>query len=76
MCIYYYSAEAFEGSELTSPRTPRTPNSPGVYSSLRKILDQRRTLVMQLFEEHGLYPSCKLFLYYLLLNKYQMSNFY
>ena len=40
-----------------SPRTPKTPGSPGAYSSLRKILDQRRTLVMQLFEEQGLFPS-------------------
>ena len=36
--------------------TPHTPNSPGNIS-LRKILDQRRHLVVQLFEEHGLYPS-------------------
>ena len=26
-------------------------------SSLRRTLDQRRALVMQLFEEHGFFPS-------------------
>lgn len=27
------------------------------YSSLRRTLDQRRALVMQLFQEHGFFPS-------------------
>ncbi|KAJ8313343.1 hypothetical protein KUTeg_009129 [Tegillarca granosa] len=50
------SDEMVDGS-LNSPMTPRTPSSPGQFSSLRRILDQRRTLVMQLFEEQGLFPS-------------------
>ncbi len=29
------------------------------YSSLRRTLDQRRALVMQLFQEHGFFPSGK-----------------
>ncbi|MEE6528509.1 hypothetical protein FKM82_030881, partial [Ascaphus truei] len=29
------------------------------YSSLRRTLDQRRALVMQLFQEHGFFPSCE-----------------
>ena len=54
-----FPAELIEG-DIGSPRTPKTPSSPGAYSSLRRILDQRRTLVMQLFEEHGLFPSGEL----------------
>lgn len=27
------------------------------YSSLRRTLDQRRALVMQLFQDHGFFPS-------------------
>lgn len=47
-----------------SPRTPKTPSS-GVPTSVgrdserghRKVLEQRRSLVMQLFQEHGYFPS-------------------
>ena len=40
-----------------SPRTPRTPGSEKS-GSLRRILDQRRSLVLQLFQEQGgFYPS-------------------
>jgi hypothetical protein len=49
----------FDESVLGSPRTPKTPGSPGMHSSLRRMLDQRRQLVMMLFEEHGLFPSGK-----------------
>jgi len=38
-----------ESGVLESPRTPRTPG--GDSTTLRKTLDQRRQLVMQLFEE-------------------------
>ncbi|OWF36187.1 protein capicua homolog isoform X3 [Mizuhopecten yessoensis] len=51
--------EDFLESGLSSPMTPRTPSSPGQFSSLRRILDQRRQLVMQLFQEHGLFPSAQ-----------------
>ncbi|KAK8742719.1 hypothetical protein OTU49_001641, partial [Cherax quadricarinatus] len=41
-----------------SPRTPKTPrDADKSHSSLRHILDQRRTLVMQLFSEYGWFPS-------------------
>ncbi|CAG5116032.1 unnamed protein product, partial [Candidula unifasciata] len=46
----------FEDVNINSPRTPKTPSSPGAFSN-RRILDQRRQLVMQLFDEHGLYPT-------------------
>ena len=45
---------------MESPRTPRTPSGDG--PSLRKVLDQRRQLVMQLFEEEKtFFPSSILF---------------
>ncbi|XP_056013181.1 protein capicua homolog isoform X5 [Ostrea edulis] len=51
-------AEDFgEGSIACSPRTPNSPA--GQFSSLRRILDQRRQLVMQLFEQFGLFPSAQ-----------------
>ncbi len=40
------------GDSLTSPTTPKEKPS-----SLRKTLDHRRQLVMQLFQENGLFPS-------------------
>lgn len=46
-----------EGSIPCSPRTPSSPA--GQFSSLRRILDQRRQLVMQLFEQYGLFPSAQ-----------------
>ena len=42
---------------LGSPRTPKTPSSPGGFTSMRRILDQRRQLVMTLFDQEGLFPS-------------------
>lgn len=43
-----------------SPRTPKTPrDADKSHSSLRHILDQRRTLVMQLFSEFGWFPSAQ-----------------
>lgn len=47
----------FTDSDVNSPRTPKTPSSPVNYSTLRRVLDQRRQLVMMLFDEHGLFPS-------------------
>lgn len=42
-----------------TPLTPRTPGSPGTsyLTSSRRVLDQRRQLVVQLFECHGFFPS-------------------
>ena len=56
-CLFFPQGENFGDSELQSPMTPHTPSSPGQFSSLRRILDQRRQLVMQLFDEYGLFPS-------------------
>ncbi|XP_046344637.2 protein capicua homolog isoform X3 [Haliotis rufescens] len=47
-----------EYEDLNSPRTPKTPSSPGAFSN-RRLLDQRRQLVMQLFEEQGLFPTAQ-----------------
>lgn len=53
--------------DASSPRTPKTPgSSTGSTTGIgrndnerghRKILEQRRHLVMQLFQEHGYFPS-------------------
>ncbi|EAT44266.1 AAEL004381-PA [Aedes aegypti] len=44
-----------------SPRTPKTPSARSVNSAEekghRKILEQRRNLVMQLFQDHGMFPT-------------------
>ena len=45
-----------------SPRTPKTPSQRSTANDAnekghRKILEQRRQLVMQLFQEHGMFPS-------------------
>jgi len=50
------------GAGGRSPRTPQTPATAKEaadknFSSLRRVLDQRRQLVMQLFHEHGIFPS-------------------
>uniref|UniRef100_A0A914XXJ2 HMG box domain-containing protein n=1 Tax=Panagrolaimus superbus TaxID=310955 RepID=A0A914XXJ2_9BILA len=52
-------AAIFEDSDeasIYSPNTPRTPM--GSEKSLnRRLLDQRRQLIVQLLKDHGLYPS-------------------
>lgn len=54
------SDSASSSLTLSTPKTPRTPKTPGESgSSFRKILDQRRTLVMQLFDDQGLFPSAR-----------------
>lgn len=56
--------------DVSSPRTPKTPGSSAGNTVLgigrsdnerdhRKILEQRRQLVMQLFQEHGYFPSAQ-----------------
>ncbi|KAM6973821.1 protein capicua homolog isoform 2-T2 [Tautogolabrus adspersus] len=62
------SAAKCEGEIFTFDR-PGTPGTEGEdllgdidrvpYSSLRRTLDQRRALVMQLFQEHGFFPSAQ-----------------
>ena len=53
--------ETNDGLDVNSPATPRTPKTPrDGHSSLRHILDQRRALVLQLFNESGgWFPSSK-----------------
>lgn len=46
--------------EASSPRTPSTPGtSREGEKGYRKILEQRRLLVMQLFREYSLFPSAQ-----------------
>lgn len=43
-----------------SPRTPKTPSqrsADAVEKGHRKVLEQRRQLVMQLFKDHGMFPT-------------------
>lgn len=49
-----------EVGEASSPRTPKTPGT-GRESEKghRKILEERRKLVMQLFKEHTLFPTAQ-----------------
>lgn len=51
--------ELQEAEEATSPspRTPRTPGTKDADKGHRRILEQRRTLVMQLFAEHSFFPT-------------------
>ncbi|KAM8883442.1 protein capicua homolog isoform 1-T4 [Synchiropus picturatus] len=51
--IFTFDRPAAEGEEVPSD-LDRVP-----YSSLRRTLDQRRALVMQLFQEHGFFPSAQ-----------------
>ncbi|XP_068917305.1 protein capicua homolog isoform X5 [Tenebrio molitor] len=52
--------EMNEMGEANSPRTPRTPGtSKDPEKGHRKILEQRRQLVMQLFQEHTYFPSAQ-----------------
>lgn len=52
-------------SQSATPRTPGTPKTPRTPAtadlegkgSLRKLLDKRRTLVMELFKQEGYFPS-------------------
>lgn len=62
MILFVYFLE-LESSDQTgrSPRTPQTPlqtpRSDASEKGHRKLLEQRRNLVLQLFAEHGLFPS-------------------
>lgn len=48
------------GGEAGSPRTPKTPGTArDTEKGHRKMLEQRRQLVMQLFAEHTLFPSAQ-----------------
>lgn len=61
-CHNYSSncADLTEMGEASSPRTPKTPGtSREGEKGYRKVLEQRRQLVMQLFHEHTLFPSAQ-----------------
>ncbi|CAJ1083012.1 protein capicua homolog isoform X2 [Xyrichtys novacula] len=51
--IFTFDRAGTEGEEILG-EIDRAP-----YSSLRRTLDQRRALVMQLFQEHGFFPSAQ-----------------
>ncbi|XP_034401690.1 protein capicua homolog isoform X2 [Cyclopterus lumpus] len=51
--IFTFDRAGTEGEDLIGD-LDRVP-----YSSLRRTLDQRRALVMQLFQEHGFFPSAQ-----------------
>ncbi|KAK2830742.1 hypothetical protein Q5P01_018673 [Channa striata] len=51
--IFTFDRAGTEGEDLLGD-LDRAP-----YSSLRRTLDQRRALVMQLFQEHGFFPSAQ-----------------
>ncbi|XP_026205845.1 protein capicua homolog isoform X2 [Anabas testudineus] len=51
--IFTFDRTGAEGEDLLGD-LDRTP-----HSSLRRTLDQRRALVMQLFQEHGFFPSAQ-----------------
>jgi hypothetical protein len=57
-----FNPEAFKWTDYGSggdsnAGSPRTPGQLGSSSSLRQTLDCRRQLVMELFQEEGLFPS-------------------
>uniref|UniRef100_A0A8C2ZKI2 Protein capicua homolog n=1 Tax=Cyclopterus lumpus TaxID=8103 RepID=A0A8C2ZKI2_CYCLU len=53
--IFTFDREATDGEDiLTDMEFDKVP-----YSSLRRTLDQRRALVMQLFQEQGFFPSAQ-----------------
>lgn len=62
MC-FFFSQLNTEGEDLLGD-LDRVP-----CSSLRRTLDQRRALVMQLFQEHGFFPSSKPVVHYKKINK-------
>lgn len=46
-----------DSGEASSPRTPKTPGGKDQEKGHRRILEQRRQLVMQLFQDNGFFPS-------------------
>ncbi|KAG5680684.1 hypothetical protein PVAND_010177 [Polypedilum vanderplanki] len=57
-----YCVNAVLAAEDNSDRSPRTPKTPSQRSDAnekghRKILEERRRLVMELFQQHGMFPS-------------------
>lgn len=60
--IYLDCVNAVLAAEDNSDRSPRTPKTPSQRSDAnekghRKILEERRRLVMELFQQHGMFPS-------------------
>lgn len=57
--IANFSVLFFNVTFFVSDQPPNSANSEKQGSSVRKILDQRRQLVMQFFADKGLFPSSK-----------------
>lgn len=58
--ILLYFPEMNESGDCISPKTPKTPstsNTRDAEKGHRRMLEQRRNLVIQLFHEHGVFPS-------------------
>ncbi|KAI5700236.1 hypothetical protein M8J75_016407 [Diaphorina citri] len=59
-----FNAEVFKANEAPDslePASPRTPKTPGssrdAEKGHRRVLEQRRNLVLQLFQEQGIFPT-------------------
>lgn len=60
VCLQFCVSDLAEMGEASSPRTPNTPGtSRDGEKGYRKILEQRRQLVMKLFREHSLFPTAQ-----------------
>jgi hypothetical protein len=57
MLYWTAGAEVSDSGEASSPHTPKTPGGKDQEKGHRRILEQRRQLVMQLFHDTGLFPS-------------------
>lgn len=61
VCIIFTAELETADQTGRSPRTPKTPlqsaRSDASEKGHRKVLEMRRNLVMQLFKEHGMFPS-------------------
>ncbi|XP_034246606.1 protein capicua homolog isoform X2 [Thrips palmi] len=56
--VFSRGAEHRENIEGSTPRTPKTPGTgKEAEKGHRKLLEQRRKLVVQFFNEHGLFPT-------------------
>lgn len=60
---YFFTAAEMNVTDTTetSPKTPKTPSQKLIADATekghRKVLEQRRQLVLQLFKEHGFFPT-------------------
>lgn len=59
--LFYWTTgtEVADSGEASSPRTPKTPGGKEQEKGHRRILEQRRQLVMQLFHDNGFFPTAQ-----------------